>query len=947
MRWSIAIRVILGAIAMATPSSAANGSSFSGTSLDGATQLLASGRTPALYTGDFGDCLGGNSQIKATKFDTSLYYDNSTVIFHLDGTTSYQSEALMLYLSIHAYGRIGFNMTLDPCSFNISSLCPMNATLPVTAYAILPIDSLQVSGIPQMAYNFPDFDGYARIQIFSNATQTEIACYQAVIGNGKSLSHLQEISPVLGVFTLTAIIASYVTAAYGVSVPHMRMHYAHSLSVLVIFETFQAIFFSGALSLSWPSILPAWWSNFAWSAGLLPFSSLVRSMSGFSGVPTTIVEANHDNSQAELSQQIYGRSSEVAAVDLMLQRTTTFTGDAVVILARQSSDAVDINGSDWNGDTSIAGLPLPGNWDGFAGTLSKLKIPAADAFVITLIWAAVALSTVIALIFAVKLVLERLVVLRWIKPDRLGFFRSHWTSYLRASASRSVFIAFPALSITALFQFSHPGLDGPIIITAIIYGFVLVGVGSTALYALRIRTRSGKLGSESDGIMFQLRTTLGRLPFLRIIRESQLVDTESPGRIIISIPFYRLYLTYSDPNRIPVHHDRAYLMRFGWLSARYWQSRWWFFIIWIVYHLLRACFIAGATTSPHVQVYGLLIVDMAYLLTAIATNPYEGQRNSTLATWLLGTVKVATTGLSIAFLPNFNISRVSATFIGLAIIIIQGLLVIALMILIVLGVISSWMSLTRNREYFSFRILEGIRIRYFEHVGGKALEVAMPPKRNIKSSSKISSPRTKNRTPEQPRGSYFTVTSVRRVSKIEDDDVDEAGEVGPSAHENDEIEFLPVQLNRMNRTNSASSRHSVSSLSRAARLHRSSWSSRDFISLQADMDGDGDDGTPSGRFSGSYPLNQHGIMMGGVMRSQPPSSSFRTYGVPVANYRPMARVQEGAPSEASGEGGDKEDNIMHRVDVAGIEASPGIADGHSKVESEPPAINTTAGGGVI
>lgn len=43
-----------------------------GTSIDGITKQLAVDRTPALYTGDFGDCLGGQSLFNITKFDAAV-----------------------------------------------------------------------------------------------------------------------------------------------------------------------------------------------------------------------------------------------------------------------------------------------------------------------------------------------------------------------------------------------------------------------------------------------------------------------------------------------------------------------------------------------------------------------------------------------------------------------------------------------------------------------------------------------------------------------------------------------------------------------------------------------------------------------------------------------------------------------------------------------------------
>jgi hypothetical protein len=129
-----------------------------GIGFDGVTQELAVGRTPTLFTGDFGDCLGGQSLLNVTKYDTGLYYDNSTIVFHLDGTTSLQSEDVMrrssplglrlrfdinlpsVYISIQAYGENSFNLTVNPCSANISRY----------AHRLLVVDrASHLHGLPQ------------------------------------------------------------------------------------------------------------------------------------------------------------------------------------------------------------------------------------------------------------------------------------------------------------------------------------------------------------------------------------------------------------------------------------------------------------------------------------------------------------------------------------------------------------------------------------------------------------------------------------------------------------------------------------------------------------------------------------------------------------------------------------------------------------------------------
>lgn len=105
------------------------------TTASGETVYLADGRKPALYTQDFGDCLG-SSLINVTRFDAAYYQDNMTVLFHLEGNTNVANESIMspftsiaiwiyslmfpVYIGVIAYGESRFDLTFNPCSAQIS-----------------------------------------------------------------------------------------------------------------------------------------------------------------------------------------------------------------------------------------------------------------------------------------------------------------------------------------------------------------------------------------------------------------------------------------------------------------------------------------------------------------------------------------------------------------------------------------------------------------------------------------------------------------------------------------------------------------------------------------------------------------------------------------------------------------------------------------------------------
>ena len=171
----------------------------------------------------------------------------------------------------------------------------------ILANGIIPVSPVAVSGIPgtlshyeyrhhvanknhvDIALSIPDFEGQAVLTIYSNTTNTTIGCYSATITNGNSFSQNNAVAPVLGIFTIFAFIASFAAAAHYDDLKTTRQHYAHSISVLVIFEVFQSIYLTGAFDVNWPSVLPAWWSNFAWAAGIISLQSMQNSISKFVG----------------------------------------------------------------------------------------------------------------------------------------------------------------------------------------------------------------------------------------------------------------------------------------------------------------------------------------------------------------------------------------------------------------------------------------------------------------------------------------------------------------------------------------------------------------------------------------------------------------------------------------------------------------------------------------
>ncbi|KAH6855242.1 hypothetical protein B0I37DRAFT_350444 [Chaetomium sp. MPI-CAGE-AT-0009] len=766
---------------------------------------------PPLYTGDFGDCLAGQGLLAVTRFDLAYDAGNETLAFHLDGTSHVKNEFVMLHLSIDGYGATLFDMTIDPCTLNMTALCPLSSTAPITASTVLPMGAQSIGKLSKFPFNLPDYEGSARLQIHAaNPSKTQIGCVQAALTNGRTLSHPQVIAPILGVFTLAAMLASFLTAAYGISVPHMRMHHAHSLSVLVVFETLQTVFFSGAPAVDWPPLLAAWWSNFAWSAGLVYAPGVVGSIDAFAGV----VPGNTAEVGGGSPSRVYGRSLAQEISDGGVGQGPAFNSSFFTDYA-------------WSGRPVAPGLPLPGTWTGFPAVLSALNLPVADAFMVGLIWLLIATGLVALAVTGFKFLLEGLVSARMIKEDRLAYFRSHWTGYLGHALQRTLVIAFFMIMTLSMLQFTSRLTAGPVVVAVIV--FVLVFVGITALVAtgFKTRTRGSKLEVSSDRVVCYHKKMLGKVPSLALIRDSTVKRHSLEVQPIFTIPFFRVGHANNDPSQPSVHQDKAFVSKFGWLTARYRRTRWCFLAYHLGYLFCRAALLGGGWQSPHAQIYGVLVVDILNFVLAASLAPFEGVRNTVMGIWILGICKIITTGISITFLPGSNTDRAQAAALGVGIVVVQALTVAALLILIILSTTSTFLSLMRNREVMDPDWLEPVRVRYFTDMETKARDTRFDND-------------TEPPAPAPTRG--FSVISIQRRPKIEDEDEDAHAAALELTHPpDDDSSAAEGQLHTRRRSHGSHSRASsvggprlsTGSLPRAARPYRASWSSQDFRRQQA------------------------------------------------------------------------------------------------------------------
>lgn len=876
-RIATALLGVLNLFAFFTTTLASNSSNsdryitYEGTSGD--TVYLLDDRKPALYTGNFGDCLGG-SLINVTRFDAAYYRDNMTVLFHLTGSTQLANDSLMMYIGVYAYGESRFDLTFNPCNANIDSLCPLNRSVPIEASGIIPISEEDVVNIPSIALSIPDFEGEAILRIFANSTESEIGCYSAVVTNGGTFSHPESVGSVLGIFTFVALVASFATAAYGEAVPTMRLHYAHSLSVGVVFAVFQHIFYTGALSMNWPSVLVAWWSNFAWAGGMIYSKSMQNSIDGLIGnnigntsqvgaagagsyqdglgggyditqiykraLSSGIKRLSNHPLMRDISRHIYGRTPGVVLERDLVQRSAEH-------MVQSRALANSTNGYKWYGHPVGEGLPLPGNYSGFAGTLAQEGIRVSNAFMTGFLWFLILLVLLVATLMAFKWALEGFARLKWLKEGRFQYFRDHWLGYSAQLALRICYLAWFMIMFLTLFEFTYQSSGGVKAVAAIVFIIFLIGIPGLAIAACLYKKKLEESGGEKPGLHLERKKLLGKIPWFGTKKSAtgEGQHNQPPASKSSLKPFWKRTstadtvgsITDQNGNLHSIHDNEDYTTKFGWLAARFRRTRWWFFTAWLFYEFLRAIFYAGASGYPLAQVFGLLVIEVLGFAFIIWARPFEGRRLNVLVVYCLGFSKVASVALSAAFVTQFNLDRIITTVIGVVIIVIQGILTILTMIAIIVGAISSYMSVSRNCEDFRPRKWANLREKYFNHLDKVVNDLPPEPKPVVVPVA------------EEPKEPYFEMKSMRRLPKVEDEDEEFASEMraqDPAASyvSLDEHTATPKRATSIRsevirsgaatpvggRRSRANSTYSVSQtqLPFGARSHRPSWSTRDF-----------------------------------------------------------------------------------------------------------------------
>lgn len=553
------------------------------------------------------------------QFEIIYFQQNSSVWFNISAASVQPDVNVSANVFLNVYGMHPVNYTIDLCSLFNGALCPL-PTYNFTGSDIVPLpSSLGLNQlVPEITFKIPDLEAYAQLSLTEVNTGALKACVQATLSNGWS-AHQVGVEWATGGLALLALLS----AVWFSVTPDSLL----SFRFLDLFYLYQWAASTALLDLNYSSVYIAFATNFAWALGLLsasansPIQLAINNMRHLTG--GTMADASGGSAVAYVNRKLSPYNAAAAMFVSGTSQLLEINQELVLIgsnstLANYASPATEqldsagtvqlVTSSSSN--VLQAGIPIYVNYVGIA---------TANAFMTMFLMA--------LMVFAIFLVAVAIGygIVAYIAPrsrEKAGFLpdlRERYTALARAWLLRLCLIAFPPVTIFAMYQWTLADSWLSILLSVLCLSLV----GGYLSYCLFLIVRLAVRGTSST--------------------------------------------LYADPK---------FLTSGAPLFALYRPERYYAALPLLVATLLKAILTAFAHANGEVQIIFILVVEVGVLATLIVLRPHKTRGADILVTYLAIT-RVVCTGLLVSFveaiglgaIPRVIIGIVAAVFISVAVIV--------------------------------------------------------------------------------------------------------------------------------------------------------------------------------------------------------------------------------------------------------------------------------------
>jgi hypothetical protein len=592
-----------------------------------------------LSTNGFTDCMAG-SDIEVKKVNIQYNNSNKTVVFDVKGTSNRRQE-VKAFLIVSAYGNTIYENEFDPCdnSTFVEQLCPVpEGTFFALGQQTIPAEYADM--VPGIAFQFPDIAAQAKLELKSKDTNENVACISSQVTNGRTAT-VPAVSYVAAGIAGVALIASGISAigaALGGGAGGGGTTASPGFTEVV--GWFQGMAMNGMLSVNYPPIYRSFTKNFAFSTGLIPWTSLQESIDDF--------RSNTGGSLENDSVAYLQNATLVFADNSTATPHSTFGRRAAEqfahILARQLDFGEGSSGDDNGNDDDQDKTQLEQVASGMQAYVEQLAVPKSNVFMTVLLIVAIIIAVIVVGILLLKVILEFWALFGNFPKSLAGFRKHYWGSMARAITSL-VLLLYGVWVLYCVFQFTN----GDSWAAQALAGVTLaLFTGILAFFTWKIWTTARKLK-----------------------------DAEGDARAL--------------------YEDKTIWIKYSLFYEAYKKSYWWLFVPLLVYMTFKGIAIAALDSQGMVQTIAVLIIESLLLCLLIWSRPFE-RRSGNIINIIIQVVRVLSMVCILVFVEEFGIEQTTQTITGIVLIVIQSTLTGVLAILIAWNAINACCKANPHRK---------------------------------------------------------------------------------------------------------------------------------------------------------------------------------------------------------------------------------------------------------
>ncbi|KAM0343857.1 hypothetical protein ACHAPU_008126 [Fusarium lateritium] len=580
------------------------------------------------------DC-GSEPGITINKLDMSYDNDKQLVTFDVSGTSDKERNVKAI-LEVNAYGRKVYENTINPCSKDtpIPQLCPLPGKH-FAASGSQEIDSEWANKVPGIAFQVPDISAQATLRLVAvDDPDTQIACFQAQVGNGKTVSVPAVTYISVGVVGAALLVSGASAASSTLSGTAGAGHAggSPSPSFAQTLGWFQGMAMNGMLSVDYPPVYRSFAKNFGFSAGIIPWESVQKSIDSFRN--STGGDLSTDSFDVlKNATLIFSDNSTSPPEDHSYKVKRAF--DTFASLANLAARGVETTLDDAAAnETASAAQGQTLSVSGISAYVQQYSVPKSNTFMTVLLVVAIIIAAIIVSILLVKAVLEFWALFGSF-PESLSGFREHYWGSIARTITHLILVLYGIWVLYCVFQFTL----GDSWVAQLLAGITLaIFTGVLGWFTWKIFSTVKKL-KNSEG------------------------------------------------NADALYNDKQIWVKYSLFYEGYKKDYWWIFIPTIVYLFAKGCALAVGDGNGMPQTIAQLVVESIFLCLLVWTRPFE-RKSSNVIGIAIQTVRVLSVALILVFVHELAIPQDSKTIAGVVLIAVQSALTCLLVILIIWNAIN-------------------------------------------------------------------------------------------------------------------------------------------------------------------------------------------------------------------------------------------------------------------